>query len=74
MLIIVGGMVALAGVLIVLSQKSGFGSWLNWIGNLPLDFRIDKNNFRLFFPLGTSIVLSIILSLILFIINKFISR
>ena len=41
-------------------------------GNLPFDIRIEKENFRFYFPIGTSVLLSILLSLILYLINKFI--
>ena len=36
----------------------------------PLDFRYQRDNFSFYFPLGTSILLSIILSLIFMAINR----
>jgi hypothetical protein len=69
-LIFTGLSIAALGVLIVLAQRSGGNGWFGWFGNLPLDFNIQKENFRLYFPLGSSIVLSIILSIIIGIINK----
>ena len=48
------------------------GRWFNWLGNLPLDIRIEKSNFRFYFPLGSSIALSVLMSIVLFLINKFI--
>ena len=71
-LILTGISIALLGVLVVLAQKSGATGWFGWFGNLPLDIRIEKENFRFYFPIGSSILLSIILSLILSIINKLI--
>lgn len=38
---------------------------------LPGDIYIERKNFRFYFPLMTSIVISIILSLILYFLNKF---
>ena len=71
MLIFIGASIAFLGLLIVLAQKYE-GGWLGWFGNLPLDIRIEKENFRFYFPIGSSILLSIILSLVIAIINKFI--
>ncbi|MEI6638276.1 MAG: DUF2905 domain-containing protein [Chlorobium sp.] len=53
------------------SDKTGTWEGLNWFGNLPFDFRIEKENFRLYFPMGSSIVLSILLSIIFYLFNKF---
>lgn len=45
--------------------------WLSRLplGSLPGDIRVERPGFAFFFPLGTSIVLSIVLSLLLFVIN-----
>ena len=40
------------------------------IGKLPGDILVQKKNFTLYFPLATSIILSIILSLILWVFNR----
>jgi hypothetical protein len=72
MLMIIGAVISLSGLMLFLAQRQDASGWLNWFGNLPLDFRIEKENFSFYFPLGTSIVLSIILSMILYFINKFI--
>jgi hypothetical protein len=71
-LIFTGISIALLGVLVLLAQRTGSSGWFGWFGNLPLDIRIEKENFRFYFPIGSSILLSIILSLIMAIINKII--
>jgi len=71
MLFFLGAAIAALGLLVMLVQKSGGNGWFGWFGNLPFDIRIQKENFRLYFPLGSSIVLSIILSVIIGVINKF---
>jgi len=63
MLIFFGIIMIVIGVLFALSAKIPF------IGRLPGDIYIKKNNFSFYFPLGTSLLLSLILSLILFIIG-----
>ncbi|MFP4060226.1 MAG: DUF2905 domain-containing protein [Bacteroidales bacterium] len=47
-----------------------FGDKLTWLGRLPGDIRVEKENFRFYFPITTMIILSILLSLILYIIRK----
>jgi H+/Cl- antiporter ClcA len=44
---------------------------LNWIGRLPGDIRIEKENFRFYFPLTTMILASLLLTLIVNIIRRF---
>lgn len=63
-LIIVGIVLVLAGVLLQLSPRIPF------LGRLPGDIVVDRGNFKMYFPITTSILLSIILSLILYLINK----
>lgn len=71
-LIFMGISLAVLGVVVMLAQKSGAAGWFGWFGHLPLDIRIEKDGFRFYFPIGSSIILSIILSLVMAIINKLI--
>lgn len=72
-LVVIGGLVTVViGLLLMASGKTGPLNGLNWFGNLPFDFRIEKENFRLYFPMGSSIVLSILLSILFYLFNKFI--
>ena len=48
-----------------------FHDKLHWIGRLPGDIRIEKENFRFYFPITTMIIASILLTLIVNIIKKF---
>lgn len=63
-LIIAGIVLLIAGILMHFAPRFPFP------GKLPGDIVIDKGNFKLFFPITTSILLSIILSLILYFINR----
>ncbi len=47
------------------------GDKLTWLGHLPGDIRIVKENVRFYFPITTMIVISVVLSLILYIIRRF---
>jgi len=72
-MIIAGLLLAAAGTVMVAFQKSGLQNPFAWIGHLPLDIRIEKDNFRFYFPIGTSIVLSIIFSLVVALLKKLFS-
>jgi len=57
-LIIVGGLLLLLGLVIVL------GGRIPWLGNLPGDIHIQRDNFSFHFPLVTCLLLSVILTVI----------
>ena len=48
-----------------------FHDKLNWIGRLPGDIRIERENFRFYFPIVTMILLSLFGTFILWLIRKF---
>jgi hypothetical protein len=58
------GIVALSIILYFFHDK------LHWIGRLPGDIRIEKENFRFFFPITTMILFSILVAVIIQIIRK----
>lgn len=70
-LVIAGTAALFCGLLLLLLSRTGHTDLLGWIGRLPLDMKLERENFSLYFPLGTSILLSIILSFIAYIINRF---
>lgn len=48
-----------------------FGNRLHFLGRLPGDIRLERENFRFYFPITTMILLSLLLSLLLQLIKKF---
>ena len=63
--VLVGGFVVLIGIVMMFSDKIPF------LGKLPGDISIKRDNFQLYFPITTSIVLSILVSVILWIFSQF---
>lgn len=63
-LIILGIVVIAVGGLLLLYGK------IPWLGRLPGDFMIQKKNFTFYFPLATSILLSLILTLIFWLLGR----
>ena len=47
-----------------------FHDKLPWIGRLPGDIRIEKENFRFYFPITTMILLSLLITFLVWIIRK----
>ena len=59
MLIVFGSVLILIGLILTLAPK------VPWLGRLPGDIYVRRDNFRFYFPLGTSILVSIVLTLLL---------
>ena len=67
-IITLGVVVIIVGVLIYF-----FHDKLRWIGHLPGDIRVERENFRFYFPIATMIVFSLLLSAIAAIIRRMLS-
>lgn len=66
MLLLLGAVIALVGVLLVVAERfPGLR-----IGRLPGDISVERDRFRLYVPLGTSIAISIVLTLVLWLFTR----
>ncbi|WP_243372999.1 DUF2905 domain-containing protein [Geotalea sp. SG265] len=63
-LIYMGLIIAAIGVVVTFADK------LPWLGRLPGDIHIKRENFTFYFPLATSIIISVLLSLILWLFRR----
>lgn len=63
-LIVTGIVIVVIGIIFM------FGDKIPFLGKLPGDITIKKENFSFYFPIVTSIVISILLSLIFYFISK----
>jgi membrane protein implicated in regulation of membrane protease activity len=59
LLIIVGGFIVLVGLFLTLGLRIPF------LGKLPGDISIDRGNVHFYFPIVTSLLLSLVLTLVL---------
>ena len=65
-LLALGAAIAAVGGLLVLADRfPGLR-----IGRLPGDISVERDGFRLYFPLATSIVISVVLSLLLWLFGR----
>jgi hypothetical protein len=65
-LIVIGAVLLVAGLLLTYTS---FFSWVK-LGRLPGDIAFRKGNVSFYFPLATSILLSLILTLLLYLLRK----
>ncbi len=48
-----------------------FGDKLTWIGRLPGDIRIEKENIKIFFPITTMLIASILVNVVIWLFKKY---
>ena len=63
-LIVMGLILAAVGLLLTFSGKIPF------LGKLPGDIRIERENFTFFFPLGTCLLVSILISFVFWLFRR----
>ena len=64
MLIVVGAVVMAAGAALTLAGKMG------WTGRLPGDIVVQRKDFTFYFPVATSVVISVVISLVLWLLGR----
>jgi uncharacterized protein HemY len=63
LLIIIGAVLIAVGLVWLLAERAG-------LGRLPGDIVIERDNFRLYIPIASALIVSIVLSVILWLINR----
>ncbi|MBI3582004.1 MAG: DUF2905 domain-containing protein [Nitrospinae bacterium] len=63
-LVVVGILLAAAGLLLTAGGK------VPWLGRLPGDIYIKRERFSFYFPIGTSILLSVVLTLLFYLFGR----
>ncbi|HEV3306879.1 MAG TPA: DUF2905 domain-containing protein [Candidatus Sulfotelmatobacter sp.] len=66
LLVVFGLILVVAGVIRILLGRTNLP-----IGRLPGDFLYRSKNTTVYFPLATSLLLSVVLSLVLYVISRF---
>jgi hypothetical protein len=64
LLILMGVFIIMIGFLLVLGEK------IPWVGKLPGDIMIKRENFSFYFPITTCIIISIILTILFTLFRK----
>jgi hypothetical protein len=63
--VIVGVVIAVIGLVWLLARS------IPWLGKLPGDIAIERENFRIYFPLASSILLSLVPTDIMWLVRCF---
>lgn len=63
-LIMLGLVIVLIGIVVSLAGK------LPWLGRLPGDLAIKRENFSFYFPLGTCLLISALISLVMWLFRR----
>ncbi len=61
---------ALGLIILLLSKWPSFFTSMGWVGRLPGDIVVKRENFTFYFPLATSILISVIGSVLLYFFMK----
>jgi len=64
LLVILGVLIAVVGVVLIVMGRVPF------LGRLPGDIAIRRGNWSFYFPLTTSILISVVLSLLLYVFGR----
>lgn len=64
-IIVIGLIVIIIGIVVYF-----FGDKLSWLGRLPGDIRIERENVRIYIPIVTMLLLSVLFSAILWLIRQ----
>jgi hypothetical protein len=69
LLLIIGLVIALAGGLILIATR-----YFPWLGDLPGDIRYEGENFKIYFPLATMLLISLLGTILLNIFIRIFNR
>ena len=64
LLIVFGLLIASIGLLLLFVGRT------SWLGRLPGDIYIQRGNWTFYFPLATSLILSVVLTLVLWLVGR----
>lgn len=63
-LFLLGALLVAAGIVLMLASR------LSWLGRLPGDLSFGGRSWRVYLPLGTSLLISVVLTLILLLFRR----
>jgi membrane protein implicated in regulation of membrane protease activity len=64
LLLLLGLVIAAVGAILMLAGR------VPWIGRLPGDIHIQRGNFTFYFPLATSLLVSVVLTLVFYLLGR----
>lgn len=65
-----GQLVVTVGLIFVVVGLMTMRGWLGWIGHLPGDVRVERENVRVYVPIVTMLLISIFLSVLSYVLRR----
>ncbi|MDB5197737.1 MAG: hypothetical protein JWP88_2108 [Flaviaesturariibacter sp.] len=65
MLLVLGGVIIIIGLIVYFG-----GNHLRWLGRLPGDIRVERENFRFYFPVVTMLLLSLVVTIVINLLRR----
>lgn len=65
-----GTWLILGGILLIVAGVLANSGWLSWVGRLPGDIRIERDNVRFYFPIVSMLVISVAVSLLFYFLSR----
>jgi uncharacterized membrane protein len=65
-IIFIGAAILLVGLLVYFLHDK-----LHWLGRLPGDIRVERENFRFYLPITTMVIISLLATVLVNLIKKF---
>lgn len=66
-IMLIGALIVVAGLIVWI-----LGDKLRFLGRLPGDIRIERDNYRIYIPITTMLLVSVVLTLISWVIQRFV--
>ena len=66
-----GLLIIAVGILAVIIGLITYWGGFSWFGNLPGDIRFERENFRVYVPLVSMLIVTVVLNLILYFARRF---
>jgi hypothetical protein len=63
-------LIVLGGVLVLIGLLLSVGGKVPWLGRLPGDIIVQRDRFSFYFPLTTSLLVSVVLSLLFYLFRR----
>jgi hypothetical protein len=63
-------LVGIGLLLVVVGGVLALGGRMSWFGRLPGDIYVQRGNWSFYFPLATSLLVSVVLSLLVWLITR----
>ena len=66
-----GQLIVLAGLILIVAGLLTMRGWLGWLGHLPGDVRVERENVRFYVPIVSMLLISALFSVLSYVLRRF---